>query len=223
MSNVLLLVMLMIIMVAVAVPFVIRSLLWNKVLKLLRKGRYEEVLNKLDSSMFRLFFNEYDRNYNKLRVYLAEADNRKIEEQTKCLLAKKLSRSQSYQVASQTYFYFLDRENKEICTQLLAYLKDAASLEEYQYSAMLYRILIEKKSEDIVEVGQLLQKKSEEQVKKDQKEDQQVQIGILQYLLGVQYAYEKDKTKMEQYLNKAKSNLKNTPYQKKVKQLLRSS
>ena len=88
---------------------------------------------------------------------------------------------------------------------------------------MLYRILIEKKSEDIKEVKRLLEEKQGEEVKKDQKEDQQVQIGILQYLLGVQYRYDKDKTHMEHYLNKAKSNLKNTPYQKKVKQLLRSS
>ena len=48
----------------------------------------------------------------------------------------------------------------------------------------------------------------------------QVQIGILHYLLGLQYSYQKNRRQMELYLNKARVNLKGTPYHKKVKQLL---
>lgn len=223
MNSVLIMVFLTVIMIVIAVPFVIRSLLWNRVLKLLRKGQYEKVLVKLDSSMFRMFFKEYDRSYNRLRVYLAMSDNRKVEEQTKLLLDKKLTARQSYQVASETFFYFLDRENQELCEKLLEYIKAHADLDEYAYDAMLYRILIEKKSEDIESVSALLKEKNEENVKKDQLEDQKVQIGILQYLLGVQYSYKKDRAAMLTWLNKAKSNLKNTPYQKKVKSLLQTS
>lgn len=223
MNDLLLWVMLLVIMIAVSVPFVVRSLIWNRILKLLQHGRYEEVLNRLDRPLFKIFFKEYDRDYNKLRVYLAQSNGKRIEEQTKLILGKKLTARQSYQIASQTYYYFLDCGNEEICTQLLAFIKQTATLEEVNYSTMLYRILIERKSEDIEEVEKLLHEKRIENIKKDQKEEQQVQMGILQYLLGLQYFYKKDKAKMEHYLNKAKSNLKNTPYQKKIKQLLRSS
>ena len=65
---------------------------------------------------------------------------------------------------------------------------------------MLYRILIEKKSEDIPLVNELLSKHPDDQ-----------QQGILQYLLGLQYQYLSD-------TKQAKKNLKGTPYHKKVKE-----
>lgn len=113
MNKIMLLVFLTIIMIAVAVPFVIRSFLWNRVLKLLHNGQYDKVLIMLNSKAFQLFFKEYDRNWNTLRVYLAQGNNRKIEEQTKKLLDSRLTNAQAYQIASQTYFYFLDRENRD--------------------------------------------------------------------------------------------------------------
>lgn len=99
-------------------------------------------------------------------------------------------------------------------------LKKAQGEEELLYDRMLFRIMIEKKSEDIAEMEALLEKKEAEKIKKDQKQDQQVQMGILQYLLGLQYSYQKNRRQMELYLNKARVNLKGTPYHKKVKQLL---
>lgn len=220
MNRVLILVMLAIIMLAIAIPFIVRSILWNRVLKQLHRGKYEKVLIMLNSNMFRLFFKEYDRNYNMLRVYLAQGNNKKIEEQTQIMLDGSLSKAQAYQIASQTYFYFLDKENKEICKQLLDHMQRSAKKEEFEYDQMLYRIIIEKKSEDIEKIENMLNDKEKENVKKYQKEDQLVQIGLLQYLLGLQYSYLKNKEKMEMYLKKAKVNLKGTPYYKKIKRLL---
>ena len=107
-----------------------------------------------------------------------------------------------------------------ICERLLSYIEKSAGEEELLYDRMLFRIMIEKKSEDIAEMEALLEKKEAEKIKKDQKQDQQVQMGILQYLLGLQYSYQKNRRQMELYLNKARVNLKGTPYHKKVKQLL---
>ena len=215
-----LLVLLTIIMIAVAVPFIIRSLLWNRVLKQLHNGQYDKVLTMLNSKAFTLFFKEYDRNWTTLRVYLAQGNNRKIEEQTRKLLDSRLTNAQAYQIASQTFFYFLDRENRDVCVRLLAHIEKSAGEEELLYDQMLFRIMIDKKSEDIAGMEALLEKKESEKIKKDQRQDQQVQIGILQYLLGLQYSYQKNRRQMELYLNKARVNLKGTPYHKKVKQLL---
>lgn len=220
MNKVFILVMLAIIMLVIAIPFIIRSILWNRVLNHLHKGNHEKVLVMLNSNLFRLFFKEYDRNYNILRVYLSQGDNRQIEAQTKKMLDSNLSKQQAYQIASQTYFYFLDRENKEICKRLLEHMEHSAKKDELEYDQMLYRIIIEKKSEDIQNIENMLRDKEVEKVKKYQKEDQQVQIGLLQYLLGLQYSYQKNREKMELYLKKAKVNLKGTPYYKKIKRLL---
>lgn len=169
MNKIMLLVLLTIIMIAVAVPFVIRSLLWNRVLKLLHNGQYDKVLIMLNSKAFQLFFKEYDRNWNTLRVYLAQGNNRKIEEQTKKLLDSRLTNAQAYQIASQTYFYFLDRENRDVCERLLSYIEKSAGEEELLYDRMLFRIMIEKKSEDIAEMEALLEKKEAEKIKKRSK------------------------------------------------------
>ena len=116
MNKIMLLVLLTIIMIAVAVPFVIRSLLWNRVLKLPHNGQYDKVLIMLNSKAFQLFFKEYDRNWNTLRVYLAQGNNRKIEEQTKKLLDSRLTNAQAYQIASQTYFsFFLTGKQGDVC------------------------------------------------------------------------------------------------------------
>lgn len=219
MNKIMLLVLLTIIMIAVAVPFVIRSLLWNRVLKLLHNGQYDKVLIMLNSKAFQLFFKEYDRNWNTLRVYLAQGNNRKIEEQTKKLLDSRLTSAQAYQIASQTYFYFLDRENRDVCERLLSYIEKSAGEEELLYDRMLFRIMIEKRVKISQKWKHSLRKRKQKN-KKDQKQDQQVQMGILQYLLGLQYSYQKNRRQMELYLNKARVNLKGTPYHKKVKQLL---
>ena len=78
MNKFMLLVLLTVIMIAVAVPFIIRSLLWNRVLKQLHHGQYDKVLSMLNSKAFQLFFKEFDRDWNTLRVYLAQGNNRKI-------------------------------------------------------------------------------------------------------------------------------------------------
>ncbi|MGX8852685.1 hypothetical protein [Amedibacillus sp. YH-ame10] len=219
MNNAMLLVLISIVMMVIAIPFIIRSLLWNRVLKQLHKGRYEDVLKNLHSNAFKLFFSEYDRQYNCLRVYLAKSENKKIEEQTKVLLAMKLSEQQAYQVASQTYFYFLEKGNKEICSQMLEFIKNKADEETIRYNSMLYRVMIEKKYEDIEPLERMLVDMEQAKVKKDYQVDHQVQMGILQYLLALQYSYKKDRKMMEAYVHKAKGNLKGTPYYKKVKQL----
>lgn len=123
------------------------------------------------------------------------------------MLSQNLNNSQAYQVASMTYFYFLDVQNIELSKKLLDIIERKGNEDEIAYDRMLYRILIEKKSEDIPLVNELLSKHPDNQ-----------QQGILQYLLGLQYQYLSDTKQANYYLNKAKKNLKGTPYHKKVKE-----
>ena len=95
----------------------------------------------------------------------------------------------------------------ELSKKLLDIIEQKGNEDEVAYDRMLYRILIEKKSEDISFVNDLLSKNSDDQ-----------QQGILQYLLGLQYQYLSDVKQANYYFNKAKKNLKGTPYHKKVKE-----
>ena len=45
------------------------------------------------------------------------------------------------------------------------------------------------------------------------------QLGMLQYLLGIQYSYQDDKKEAEKWLKKAKNNAKGTPLEKEIKKI----
>lgn len=161
----------------------------------------------MNAPLYTFLFSEYEKNYNILRTYISKQDTNEITKQVEFMLSQNLNNSQAYQVASMTYFYFLDAQNVELSKKLLEIIERKGNEDEISYDRMLYRILIEKKSEDITLVNELLSKHPDDQ-----------QQGILQYLLGLQYQYLSDVKQANYYLNKAKKNLKGTPYHKKVKE-----
>lgn len=195
------------ILCAIAIPFFIRSFLWQSILKKIYNGQYDKAIQQMNAPLYTFLFSEYEKNYNILRTYISKQDTNEITKQVEFMLSQNLNNSQAYQVASMTYFYFLDVQNIELSKKLLEIIERKGNEDEITYDRMLYRILIEKKSEDISFVNELLSKHPDNQ-----------QQGILQYLLGLQYQYLSDVKQANYYLNKAKKNLKGTPYHKKVKE-----
>lgn len=185
----------------------IRSFLWQSILKKIYAGQYDKAIQQMNAPLYTFLFSEYEKNYNILRTYISKQDSNEITKQVEFMLSQNLNNSQAYQVASMTYFYFLDVQNVELSKKLLDIIERKGNEDEIAYDRMLYRILIEKKSEDIPLVNELLSKHPDDQ-----------QQGILQYLLGLQYQYLSDTKQANYYLNKAKKNLKGTPYHKKVKE-----
>lgn len=170
-------------------------------------GQYDKAIQQMNAPLYTFLFSEYEKNYNILRTYISKQDTNEITKQVEFMLSQNLNNSQAYQVASMTYFYFLDVQNVELSKKLLDIIERKGNEDEIAYDRMLYRILIEKKSEDIPLVNELLSKHPDDQ-----------QQGILQYLLGLQYQYLSDTKQANYYLNKAKKNLTGTPYHKKVKE-----
>lgn len=185
----------------------IRSFLWQSILKKIYAGQYDKAIQQMNAPLYTFLFSECEKNYNILRTYISKQDTNEITKQVEFMLSQNLNNSQAYQVASMTYFYFLDVQNVELSKKLLDIIERKGNEDEIAYDRMLYRILIEKKSEDIPLVNELLSKHPDDQ-----------QQGILQYLLGLQYQYLSDTKQANYYLNKAKKNLKGTPYHKKVKE-----
>lgn len=131
--------------IALAIPFIVRSIVWSRFINQMKKGNAQKALSILQSKSYKLLFSEYDQNWNILRVYISLGDYKKITRQVELMFQKPLSQRQTYQIASQTYFYFLDAQNKEWSKFLLEKIKDSNHPEEYEYDCMLYRIMIEKR------------------------------------------------------------------------------
>ena len=204
-------------MIAIAVPMLIRSVIWNRFLKNLKAEKDEEALKILNSPVFKLMFGDYNRKWNMMRYYISREKTEDVRSLTNSLLYDNLSKQQAYQVFSNAFFYFISQHDQEMSAKVLERLEpvlEPGSKEQYQ---MLYRVMIEKKSDDIERVKELLAEKEKEK----ESYSKASQEGMLQYLLGVQYGHIGDKKEAEKWLKRAKSNVKGTPLEKEIKKILK--
>ena len=102
------------ILCAIAIPFFIRSFLWQSILKKIYAGQYDKAIQQMNAPLYTFLFSEYEKNYNILRTYISKQDSNEITKQVEFMLSQNLNNSQAYQVASMTYFYFLDVQNVEL-------------------------------------------------------------------------------------------------------------
>lgn len=199
---------------AVALPWMFRSILWNRAMRALQKVDSKQAKIIFESRLFVILFGKFSSEWNLFRLAMGGGDKKEIEKRIRRILDGDYSKKQQITVARAAYFYFLDQKNAVICKELLTIIQDSRDKKEVKQNEMLYRVLIEGKHEDIEYVGQLLE---EEMAKK---EPDSIQLGILQYILGVQYLSINQKENAMRVLKKAKQNLRHTPYSQKVKALL---
>ncbi len=203
---------LIIALMAAGAPYAIRSFFWNRFLKYIQNKQYDQALKLSQSKLFVFLFGEINTCWNQLKIYLELNDAAQIENITNDLFTKKLSKKQRAQIANSVYFYFLDSKNADFAKKTLDQLKLSCEAKEYQYNEILYHVLIDQKSDDIETVQSLLKESP-----KNSKEE-----GLLYYLLGLQYLYKKDSNQAIPYLNRAKNDLKGTPYHNKIKKIIQT-
>ena len=207
-----LLFILIIALIAAAIPYVARSFCWNRFIKHVNKKQYDLALQDTEGKLFTLLFGEVSCHWNQLKIYLECKDDKQICQKTNELLNAKLSQKQRYQLTNSIYFYFLDTENQEMAKKVKDHLDTCCKDEEKIYNDILYRVFIEKKADDIETCKELLA----------QSPNHSKEQGLLEYLLGLQYQYNKDKKNSLLYFEKAKNDLKGTPYHNKIKKQLAS-
>ena len=67
--------------IALAIPFIVRSIVWSRFINQMKKGDAQKALSILRSKSYKLLFSEYDQNWNILRVYISLGDYKKIAAQ----------------------------------------------------------------------------------------------------------------------------------------------
>ena len=204
------------IIIAVAIPMFIRTAIWNRFLKFMKQDKEEEALKILNSSYYKIMFGAYSQKWNLLRYYISRNDTPKVRERLKERLSDKFAPNEAYQIFSNGFFYFMSLHDQEMCSKLLSRLDDINEGEQKEYFHMLYRVMIEQKSEDIEAVTKLIEDKEKE---KDSN-SKNSQLGMLQYLLGIQYHYQGDSKEAEKWLKKAKNNVKGSPLEKEIKKII---
>lgn len=224
-------VLILVVMLAGSLPYGIKSFVYNRVYKEIQKKNFDKAIERLNEKIYTVLFGKYDRDLMLLRIYIATQDYKKCEAHIMEMMTGNLSGNQSYQAASMAYYFFLDAENKDVCRFLLPFLNKKKHEDEYAFASCLYRVIIEKKSEDIesnkIVLERLIAEKKNEKQKEKKKENEEdaqeentEQIGLYQYLIGLQYMYMKKHKDAKEYFNKARINLKGTPYHRKINALI---
>ena len=106
--------------------------------------------------------------------------------------------------------------DEEMCKKLLNRMDDIADSEQKEYFHMLYRVMIEQKHDDIEAVTKLIEAKEKEKESNSRNQ----QLGMLEYLLGIQYHYRGDSKEADKWLRKAKNNVKGSPLEKEIKKII---
>lgn len=195
---------------AVAIPWFIRSLIWNKAMRYLKKGEDKKAEAIFASKQFKTLFGKFSAEWNLLRLELARNQKTQVIAHVNNILNGDYKLKQRLAVAHAAFFYFLDAEDKQMCEKLLAILKSGKDRKAIAQSELLYRVLILHESRDILSI--------EETLKEEDLPEQS--RGLLEYLLALQYSYQGDQEKARSYLKKAREKLKGTPYSTKIKHLL---
>ena len=207
---------LLMIVLAISVPMFVRTIIWRRFLKHMNANEDEMALKILDSWYFRLCFGSYSQNWNHLRFYISRNDTEKVKECVYSLFRDRLSKEQSYQVFTNAFFYFTTIHDQEMSLKLLNRLDDITDDSNREYFHMLYRIMIENKSEDIKTVKKMIEDKEKE----PDSPSKSNQLGMLQYLLGIQYSYQNDTKEAEKWLRKALNHVKDSPLEKEIKKII---
>lgn len=177
----------------------------------LKKQQFKEYDEKLNSLLYRYFFPTFNREYMRLNGFVFEGDKQKVEDQFDNLLSMRMGKNQEKDIVSKAFYYYIDDSNKRMSKKLLERLKlivDQASIQEYQ---IIYDVVIEKSTSYIEVMEQALLDSSISASSR----------GMFHYMIGLQYSNLKQMKKCKEYLRKAQPDLKNTPYEYKIKLLLK--
>lgn len=204
----------MIIIIAIAAalliaPLIARKLLYSRLIRYLGQQDYESFNALLDGLMCTFLFRPFNREFLRLNAVIAENDDEKVMNQLKLMFSKlKMNDVQKNAVSEKGFYFYMDLKEYDRAAEMLNSIKhskeDSPSLHNMQ---MLYDILAEHKSSYINEIKQ----------KVDQIGDTEgpaaVQLGIFQYMLGLQYSYKNDRKTAADYLNRAEKNCRGTIYE----------
>lgn len=198
--------------VLVVITQVWKQRILKKLFTYLQQGKFEEYFKLLDSFSCKYLYPAFNREYMRLNGYLMKADVKKIEECFDLILRMRMNKKQELDVVIKAFYYYLDEGNKKKCKTLLARLKNIADESIAQECKVIYDILLEEKTAYIDDM--------EAQLKEEGLED--TQKGMFHYMLALQYGYLNNTQKKREHLKAASQDLKGTPYEMKIQQLLKS-
>ena len=189
---------------------VLKNNIFKKLLKELKDANFDEYFKTIDSMLCKLYFPAFNREYMRLNGYVIKGNKKEVDGQFEVLLSMRVNKKQEIDIVMKAFYYFLEDENKKKAKQMLERIRKFGD-DYYNESEVMYNVCIEKSIQYIDEM--------EEALKDPECKD--INRGMFLYLLGLQYGNDNQKKKMKEYLKEAQGPLKGTPYELKIRALLK--
>lgn len=210
-----------VLIILLILPQIIKRIVYKKLTDYLGKREYDAFEKLLDGFFCTFSFKPFNREYMRLTAYFMQGDKKKIEAQFDNIFDRlKMKDAQKAAVANRAFYFYLENKNYKKTEKMLEICQKAdQNQNELHIMELMYNIMVLHKSDNLQEIKERL-----EPLKKEHdaytNQAKRVRIGIFEYLLGLQYAYQNNKKSAQRYLTSALENCKNTPYEQEIRTML---
>lgn len=188
----------------------LKNNVFKKLLNDLKNANFDDYFKTIDTFLCKMYFPAFNREYMRLNGYVIKGDKKEVDAQFEVLLNMRMNKKQEIDIVMKSFYYFLEDENAKKAKQMLERIRKFGE-DYFNESEVMYNVCIEKSTKYIDEMEEALQ----------DSECKEVNRGMFLYLLGLQYGNENQKKKMKEYLKEAQGLLKGTPYELKIRALLK--
>ena len=170
-------------LILIVVPIIMKKVTWKKLLKELNDEEYDAFFSTLDSTVCKLSYSAFNREYMRLSAFIAQRNDDRIEQQLNMLKNMRISNKQKASVGARGFYYYLEKGKIKKAEGMLSYCKNLADERSYKDMEIQYSILLKKEAKYIDECKEKLAKMTG---------TDKFPKGTMQYLIGLQYSYKDD-------------------------------
>ena len=189
---------------------IMKNTIMKRLIKDLQKQDFDDYYKTVDSFATKLLIPPFNREYMRMNGLIMQGRKGKVEEQFDLMLNMRMNQKQEIDIVMKAFSYYMEDENKRRAKQLLERVRKFGD-DYYNESKIMYDVYLEKSTEYIASMEEALK----------QEDLPEMNRGMFMYLLGLQYGNDNQKKKMRDYLRDALPLLKNTPYELKIRTILK--
>lgn len=191
----------------VLVPPLVKRVYYQRMMNDLDKGNVTAFKKHLDSLISKVTFTAFERESMRLSLCMAMGDKKQVEDQLAFMENMKLSKKQKAQLGEQGFYIYLDFGKIKKAKRILDMVETYGTPQQFHNLEIQYSILLKKESKYIKELTERHSRLEEQGPLGD---GVNIPAGMLEYLIALQYSYNKDYADMKKWLKPAIAHLKGT-------------
>ena len=164
----------------------------------------------LDSFGCKYALRPFDREMMRLSAYIASGRSKAVDEQMQIMLNMRVNKKNKLTIAMRAFYYYVEKKNRHKAYDMIKVVEENGSPDAAKEMRMVASVLLRKEAKYIKEMKAYYDNA--------QSDDQR---GMFAYMLGLQYSYIDDDKNAMKYLKEAKRDLKDTPYEEVIDDLLK--